>query len=68
MKMRRKMVLIGIFSLVVITVVIAIVRAEVVSSETRLLDTAWCYMWSAIETTVGRCSKFFSLDCMEIVS
>ena len=55
MRWRRKAALAGIFSLVIITIIFAIVRTAVVSSsETRLPDSSWLYMWSAIETSVGK--------------
>lgn len=55
MRWRRKAALAGIFSLVVITMIFAIVRTAVVgSAKTRLPDSSWLYMWSAIETSVGK--------------
>ena len=51
---RRKAALSGIFSLVVITMVFAIVRTALVgSSNTTQPDSSWLYMWSAIEASVG---------------
>lgn len=54
MKMKRKITFGIIFSLALITVIFAIVRTTVVSSLTRMPDTSWLYMWSAIETTIGK--------------
>lgn len=55
MKRGRKAALAGIFSLVVITMIFAIVRTAVVGSvATHLPDSSWLYMWSAIETSVGK--------------
>lgn len=52
---RRKAALTGIFSLVVITMIFAIVRTAVVgSNNTTQPDSSWLYMWSAIEASVGR--------------
>lgn len=55
MRWRRKAALTGIFSLVVITMIFAIVRTAVVgSTNTTQPDSSWLYMWSAIEASVGR--------------
>ncbi|KAG4025962.1 hypothetical protein MFRU_047g00260 [Monilinia fructicola] len=53
MKMKRKITFGIIFSLALITIIFAIVRTSVVSSLTRMPDTSWLYMWSAIETTIA---------------
>ena len=54
MKWRRKAALSGIFSLVIITMVFAIVRNALVgSSNTHQHDSSWFYMWSAIEASIG---------------
>jgi len=54
MKGRRKAALSGIFSLVVITMVFAIVRTALVgSSNSTQPDSSWLYMWSAIEAFIG---------------
>lgn len=55
MKWGRKATLAGIFSLVIITMTFAIVRIAVVGSvKRRGPDDPWLYMWSAIETSVGK--------------
>lgn len=54
MKLRRKLALICIFALVIITVVFAILRTSTVSSLTRKPDPSWLYMWTAIEADVGK--------------
>lgn len=56
MEWRRKFTLAGIFSLVVITMIFAIVRTAVVSSSktSHSPDSSWLYMWSAIEVSVGQ--------------
>lgn len=51
--LRRKLALMGIFSLVIITMVFAIVRVAVISSESRQPDTSWSYMWSCIEQVIA---------------
>ena len=53
---RRKFTLAGIFSLVVITMIFAIVRTAVVTSsdKSHSPDSSWLYMWSAIEVSVGQ--------------
>jgi hypothetical protein len=49
----RKLALAAVFSLVVITIVFAIVRVAIVSSKSFRPDPSWLYLWSNIETTVG---------------
>jgi len=58
MSIRKKLALIGIFSLVIITMVIAIVRVAVISALTRQPDTSWSYMWSSIEQCIGESTSF----------
>lgn len=68
MRWRRKAALTGIFSLVVITMIFAIVRTAVVgSSNTTLLDSSWLFMWSAIEASVGRWCPCYSIPVSNIV-
>ncbi|KAL9006365.1 MAG: hypothetical protein Q9188_000901 [Gyalolechia gomerana] len=50
----QKAALAGIFSLVVITIAFAIIRVAIVSSLSHLPDESYLYMWSAIETAIGR--------------
>lgn len=51
---RNKLALLGIFCLVIFTMVFAVVRAAVFSSFGRQPDETWLYMWSPIEQVVGR--------------
>lgn len=51
--MRQKLALAVIFSLVVITMVFAIVRVATLDSLTERPEQTWMYMWSGIENTVG---------------
>jgi hypothetical protein len=53
--LRKKLALIGIFSLTVIVIVFAIVRVAVVTSYTKQSDITWLYVWSNIEMSVGKC-------------
>ncbi|KAI4254446.1 MAG: hypothetical protein LQ352_003091 [Teloschistes flavicans] len=54
MRWRRKAALGGIFSLVIITMIVAIVRTALVASKkTKQLESSWLYTWSAIETSVA---------------
>ena len=50
----KKLALMSIFSLVIFTMVFAIVRAAVVSLFRRQLDATWLYMWRSIEQVAGR--------------
>lgn len=67
MKLKRKLALVGIFSLVVFTMIISIIRAAIVSvqvSETDnplgskrsvvVVDSSWLYLWSAVEISIGQ--------------
>lgn len=51
--MRQKLALAVIFSLVVITMVFAIVRVATLDSLTERPEQTWMYMWSGIENTVA---------------
>lgn len=55
-KWSKKLALIGLFSLSIITIIIAIVRAVMVDSVRRPdgnPDVTWLFFWSAIEPSVG---------------
>ncbi|KAJ2999272.1 hypothetical protein NUW58_g46 [Xylaria curta] len=54
----KKLALIGIFSLVVVTISFAIVRVVVVSGLTRQPDVSWLYLWSSIEQNIACLSAF----------
>ncbi|XTI93063.1 hypothetical protein V2W45_1249156 [Cenococcum geophilum] len=49
----KKLALTGIFSLVVITMVFAILRVTLISKLTKQPDTSWSYMWSSIEQNIA---------------
>ncbi|KAI4202614.1 MAG: hypothetical protein LQ348_001478 [Seirophora lacunosa] len=54
MRWRRKAALTAIFSLVVITMVVAVLRAALVgSNQAASPDSSWLYMWSAIEASIA---------------
>lgn len=54
MEWRRKAALGGVFSLVVITMVFAIIRTALVGSSNKTQpDASWVYLWNAIEASVG---------------
>jgi hypothetical protein len=73
----RKVLLAGLFSLVVITIVFAIVRVTVVSkgytTSHHQAEISWLYFWSFMEFSVGKCisssgnsrrdAKMLSCDC-----
>jgi hypothetical protein len=55
MKLRRKLALAGIFSLVIITMIISILRAAVVGSGmSNVRDLSRLHMWSTIESFVDK--------------
>ena len=49
---RKKLALIGLFSLTVIVIIFSIVRVAVVTSHKTQADVTWLYMWSNIEMAV----------------
>ncbi|OMP88825.1 hypothetical protein BK809_0005546, partial [Diplodia seriata] len=55
---KRKVGLAAVFSVIVITIVFAIVRVAVISSLTVQPDMSWLYMWSNIEIFAGMNSSF----------
>ncbi len=54
--LRKKLALMGIFSLTVIVMVVAIVRVAVVTTKNTNADISWLYFWSNIEIAVGICT------------
>jgi hypothetical protein len=55
----KKLALVGIFSLTVIVIILAIVRVAVVTSHHTQVDISWLYLWSNIEMAVG---TFHAMD------
>lgn len=52
----QKIVLCAVLSLVIITMIFAIVRATVTTvGVKRQIDTLWMYLWTSIELNVGMC-------------
>lgn len=47
----------GLLSLTVLIMVFAIIRVAVVASPTRNEDITWLWLWSFIETAVGRSAQ-----------
>lgn len=54
---KKKLALIGVFSLTIIVMIFAIVRVALVTSNTTQLDITWLCMWSNIEMAVCTSSK-----------
>lgn len=50
----KKLALMGIFSLVIVTMVISIVRVVVNVGLSGQPDTTWLYLWSSVEQCVGK--------------
>jgi hypothetical protein len=48
-----KIILIGLFSMTVLVMCIAIIRVAVVSTKDTPSDISWLYFWSDIELTMG---------------
>lgn len=57
MRWEKKLAFLGIFSLVIITMIFAIVRVSVISALSGQPDTTWLYFWSTIEQCVGKTSQ-----------
>ncbi|OTB08910.1 hypothetical protein M426DRAFT_18309 [Hypoxylon sp. CI-4A] len=53
LRWRKKLALIGIFSLVIVTMIFSIVRVLVTSKLSRQPDTSWLYLWSSIEQCIA---------------
>ncbi|KAF2688540.1 hypothetical protein K458DRAFT_384721 [Lentithecium fluviatile CBS 122367] len=51
--LHKKLALAGLFSLVIITIIFAILRITLVSSLTTMYDTSWLYMWSSVEQNIA---------------
>ena len=55
MDWHRKAALGGIFSLVVITMIFAIIRTALVGSNNNTRpDPTWLYLWNVIEASIGK--------------
>lgn len=66
---KKKLALVGLFSLVIITMVFAIVRVVVVTDATsRQPDTSWLYLWSSIEQAVGTSTPGHVSGCVLLTS
>ena len=63
MSLRIKLALGAIFSLAVITTIIAIVRTINISALSRQPEVSWLYMWSSIEQCIGK--KLFVTDSVD---
>lgn len=56
MRFTKKLTLAVIFSLVVITIIIATIRVIAITSS-GLVDPSWAFFWSIIEAQVGMCMR-----------
>ena len=54
MPLKRKLALMGIFSLTILIIIISIVRVTVVYVPGETADVSWLYLWSNIELHVGK--------------
>lgn len=62
MKLTKKLTLAVIFSLVVITIIIATIRIIAITS-LGLVDPSWAFFWSIIEAQIGTYEKPTILLC-----
>ena len=63
MSLRKKLALGAIFSLAVITTIIAIIRTISITALSNQPDESWLSMWSSIEQCVGK--ELFMTDRVE---
>ena len=49
--LRQKLILIGIFSVTVVVIIIAIIRVTVIEDENGDVDLSWLNLWSDIEVS-----------------
>ena len=54
MRLSKKLALAGIFSLVIITITFATIRAIASTTSTGMRDPSWRYLWTVIEALVGK--------------
>lgn len=51
--LRQKLILIGIFSVTVVVIIIAIIRVTIIKPENGYIDVSWLYLWSNVEVSTG---------------
>lgn len=51
--LRQKLILIGIFSVTVVVMIIAIIRVTIIKPEHGYIDVSWLYVWSSVEVSTG---------------
>lgn len=51
--LRQKLILIGIFSVTVVVIIIAIIRTTIIKLENGYIDISWLYVWSSVEVSTG---------------
>ena len=49
--LRQKLILIGIFSVTIVVIIIAIIRVTIVYPKNEIIDYSWLYFWSDIEVS-----------------
>lgn len=55
--MRKKLILMAVFSLTVIVMAASINRVAVVHSPNQNINVAWLYFWSNVELTTCKCFR-----------
>lgn len=51
--LRQKLILIGIFSVTVVVIIVAITRVIIIKPENEYIDISWLYVWSSVEVSTG---------------
>lgn len=49
--LRQKLILIGIFSVTVVVIIIAIIRVAIINPVNGYIDISWLYVWSSVEVS-----------------
>ena len=67
--LRRKLALMGLFSLTVIVMIFSVVRVYFVTSKTQNLDMTWLFFWSNTEMAVCMyCKSMFTLWLRQVLT
>lgn len=49
--LRQKLILIGIFSVTIVVIIVAIIRVTIVNDGNGNIDVSWVYLWSNVEVS-----------------
>lgn len=49
--LRQKLILIGIFSVTIVVIIVAIIRVTIINDGNGNIDVSWVYLWSNVEVS-----------------